>query len=275
MEVDELLAKLNDENFRYFRAFLKQKGALQRPDKTTHFLTNDNILVAEDDDHVEAANGEKKTKRPNKRGASSVVRIEIEPPTYADTAAVVETLTSDVTEGSARLAAAERRRLVAPEAELAATLKETDEAAKRLSMSLMQLSNVLAFDVITTRTLPEMQHKEAKERMAILLDKRARLMRESEQEGVAATKQRIPEIIDLFRDAAEIAEVAKQAWPDRYDYIVVTPPETRKREKNAAPPPTSPSPSSKPRRDRKPSISKAERSPASKTPKPKNKNTRV
>lgn len=52
-------------------------------------------------------------------------------------------------------------------------------------------------------------------------------MQESEQHGVSAMKQRMPEIVDLFKVATAVLEDAKQAWPDRYDYIVVDPPDTR------------------------------------------------
>lgn len=223
MEVDEHLAMMNDDRLELYRKALRQAGTTRDGN-----VFNRPSLAA-----VMTDVGDGQLNKKGRRSSSSTPTAHISHPVYEHLETRLENLVSEVRHLTAAHAAAETKQLVVNDEEVESVKYEADVLTKQLSIKLMELSNLMAYSVIVTRTVPENYTKQV-ERLSIdLMERRNDLLMQilgdtnaKNAKSVSnANRSKIEQSIDLFREADRVrSEDAGDAWPGKYQHLILRPP---------------------------------------------------
>ena len=232
MEVDELLSRFHDDAFETYRDALKDASAISSVMISTGRKKRGQPKAA-----ASATGGplSDPASIPSADGNKTIMRPEYEPLTREK-----NELAHMVQQLSIEHAVAERRLLVADDAEFAREKRKLDDLAKQLLDYVARLSNLLAYEVILTRQMPESNARKETRAAEDALSKRAQALNavssslstasdEDERRRQPKLQQKkvdsiLEEAEDLYREARGHVEQSRQVWPGRYDYVVIKPP---------------------------------------------------
>lgn len=224
MEVDELLSRFHDDAFEAYR------DALRDASTASSVLTSSTGKKRRQKEAAPAAGPlSDPASLPSGDGKKTILR-----PEYERISRIKHELVQSVRHLSTEHAAQERRILVADDDEFAREKRKLDDSAKQLLDAVARLSNLLAYEVLLTRQIPESRARKETRAAEDALSRRAQALStldslvsadgEDRRRSQKKTDSLFEEADDLYREAARHVQESRQVWPGRYDYVVIKPP---------------------------------------------------
>jgi hypothetical protein len=211
MEVDELLARFYDDEFDLYRETLRDAAIVSRVKRKTTDATDSSFVTAAGKNPLPMEGGKQITR-----------------PLYEKTESIINRLNEEARSLSARLAAAEQRQLTVNDDDLETASRDSEGIAKELSVKLMHLSNLLAYDVITIRTIPENRIHRMQRTAADMLAQRNEMLSSSASRNLSSsradTNRIMSEAVGLYNEAEKHLLESREMWPGRYGYVVLQAP---------------------------------------------------
>lgn len=208
-DVVEMLAAAQDSNLELYRKGI-QNGVAAAGKNSNHA-----VLSGESPLQATAADGKK---------------VLLSRPAYEHTDTLIRELSKELDAMRGEYAMLESRLLFAPDegGQLSRAETEYENATSRMLGLLSDLSNLLAYRTITTKTIPENTLADSRASAdALLAERSALLARASSHTGVSHSERgQQPKDIHsradaLFKDAEMALRRANDYWPNRLDHVVV------------------------------------------------------
>lgn len=234
MEIDELLSRFHDDTFGVYRDALKNASlASSMSISSARRSTNKNKKKKTSDSNYDTDNtSENLLGNPYAITTDDLPDKAILKPEYDKLDAIKSRLVEQLRHSYVRHSASERRLIVSDDDQVSESMKDYVTKSKALANVLTNLSNVLAYEVILTRQIPESRSMRFKSEAVDLLDKRSNLIRsivssstrDEADTNIKKTENILEETEILYRNARRALEQSDAYWPGKFDYVVGKPP---------------------------------------------------